>query len=429
MRSVVMLSYYYPPLVGIASERAAAFVRHLPEAGWDPIVIAPRRGFFHRVPVPEIAQNAVVRTRNPELSRLLRTGFAAATGAAHEDGGTVVQVGTSAVAAGLRRFVREALYVPDAQVGWIPFAARAAARQISRLPEGTVLFSTSVPFSAHLAAMWALRRHARTPWVAEFRDPWSEAHPWLRPSSALRRRLDRSIHHRILQAATRIVVTSAGLRGLLLGAFPDLDPGRVDVVMNGFEAGPVGSPPPPAAPLQILYAGSVAPGEDVVPMMRAAARVHARHPGRLRITVVGPPEPWRAHGPRAADWLDLKGVHTPEQARALMRGASALFLLQSHEAYALTLPGKLWEYVGARRPVLAAVPGSWPMVELLRTHADLRLASNSEAALATEIEGLLAEHERGGLQAPRVSENTVRPLERRAQAARLAAVFTRATAS
>jgi hypothetical protein len=112
-----------------------------------------------------------------------------------------------------------------------------------------------------------------------------------------------------------------------------------------------------------------------------------------------------------------------------MRSASALFLLQSHEAYALTLPGKLWEYVGARRPILAAVPGSWPMVELMRTHADLRLVPNLEAALAAEISRLLAEHNQGLIQTPRVSEETVRPLERRVQATRLAAVLARAVTS
>jgi hypothetical protein len=428
LNAVVMVCYYFPPLVGIASERAAAFARHLPEAGWDPIVVAPRRGFFHRADEPPQASAVVVRTRNPELSRLLRRGFTAATGTRPDDGGIVVPVPTAAGGAALRRFAREVLYVPDAQLAWIPFAGRAAARELARLPERSVLFSTSVPYSAHFAAMWA-RRRRRTPWVAEFRDPWSEAHTKLRPASPARRRLDRSMHQGILRAATRVVVTSTGLRARLLAVFPELDPDRVDVVMNGFEPGPAGTTPEPGQPLQILYAGTVASGEDVGPILQATEMVHARNPGRLRLTIVGPPGDWRGRVDNLAPWLELKGLHTPEQARLQMRDASALFLLQSHEAYADTLPGKLLEYVGARRPILAAVPESWSMVEVLRAHSDVRLAPNIAEALASQIERLLAEHAAGELQRPRVPEEVVQPLGRREQTKRLAEVFARALAS
>jgi hypothetical protein len=428
MKRVIMISYYFPPLVGIASERAAAFARHLPTAGWEPTVIAPREGFFHRVSIGGQTATSVVRTTNPELSRLLRTGFSVATRAVRPDDDTVLPVGTSSVAARLRRLARGALYVPDAQLGWVPFAGQAAARELTRSPERAVLFSSSVPFSAHLAAMWARSRVGRVPWVAEFRDPWSEAHPSLLPASALRRRIDRSLHRRILRDATRIVVTSPGFRDLLLETFPELDPARVDVVMNGFEPAPVGSPPSPSERLRIVYAGTVAPGEDVGPFLAALDHIHEERPGRLHLTVVGSPEPWRRMRGEAP-WLDLRGMRTPEEARGFMHNASAVFLLQSHEAYALTLPGKLWEYVGARRPILAAVPGSWPMVDLLRAHADLRLAPNTESGLSAELERLLAEHETGRLQPPRVSEEAVRPLERRVQAVRMAAVFESAAAS
>jgi glycosyltransferase involved in cell wall biosynthesis len=422
----VMVSYYFPPLVGIASERAAAFARHLPDVGWTPIIVAPRKGYYHRADEQLTADTTVVRTRNPELSRLLRSGFDAATGAAPSPDGAVAPTEPSRTTARLRRFVRDVLYVPDAQMGWIPFAAQAVARELSRVPGPSILFSSSVPYSAHFAAMYA-RRRWRMPWVAEFRDPWSEAHPLLRPSSPRRQRLDRRMHRSIVNSATHIVVTSDPLRARLLAAFPQLDPQRVDVVMNGFEPGPAGVPPSPAEPLRILYAGTVAPGENVVPVLQAMELLHQRKPGRIRLAIVGPTAPWNTD--IARPWLETSGLHTPEQARSLMRNASALFLLQSNEAYMDTIPGKLLEYVGARRPILAAVPESWPMVALMRAHADARVTANAVVGLVRMMEEVLVEHESGRLQAPRVSEEVTRPFERREQTRRLAAVFQRALES
>jgi hypothetical protein len=235
------------------------------------------------------------------------------------------------------------------------------------------------------------------------------------------------MHRSIVNSATHIVVTSDPLRARLLAAFPQLDPQRVDVVMNGFEPGPAGVPPSPAEPLRILYAGTVAPGENVVPVLQAMELLHQRKPGRIRLAIVGPTAPWNTD--IARPWLETSGLHTPEQARSLMRNASALFLLQSNEAYMDTIPGKLLEYVGARRPILAAVPESWPMVALMRAHADARVTANAVVGLVRMMEEVLVEHESGRLQAPRVSEEVTRPFERREQTRRLAAVFQRALES
>jgi hypothetical protein len=39
MKSVLFLSYYFPPIGGAGAQRPAAFARHLPQLGWAPVVI------------------------------------------------------------------------------------------------------------------------------------------------------------------------------------------------------------------------------------------------------------------------------------------------------------------------------------------------------------------------------------------------------
>ena len=426
-----MLAYYFPPLVGIAAERMAAYSRRLPEWGWTPTVITPKAGFFHRAPVKDGARSArethagVIRTPSLELSRMIRRSFASASGIDLGDSSDIRPIPTRGVGDSLRRLVRSFVYVPDAQVGWIPFASRAAEGAIQRAKAGgpCVVFSSSVPYSAHLAASRAARR-LDVPWVTEFRDPWSEAHPSLKEGPAWRWRLNERIQTRILWAADHVIVTSESTKSQLISSF-SLPAERITVVMNGFEPVSDTQPPAPDQPFELVYAGTVARLERVRPLLEALDHLFQRRGPGFRLRVLGPTSPWEPDAsapPRP--WLQLDGLLTPDRAREAMAGASANVLIQAHESYADIVPGKLVEYLGARRPVLAAVVPESEMEDLISVYGDGRMVvPNESRAFGPELERLLQEHRAGELQRHRVPADLVAPLQRRSQTGRLAAVF------
>ena len=74
---VVILAYYFPPLAGIASERAFSLSHHLRDLGWDVVVVTARDGFYHRSPEAAEASVEVVKTRSIEISRLVRQAYSA----------------------------------------------------------------------------------------------------------------------------------------------------------------------------------------------------------------------------------------------------------------------------------------------------------------------------------------------------------------
>jgi len=205
---VVFLAYYFPPLIGIASERAASLSRHLLGLGWEPTVITTRRGHYHRLATVDGFPFSVVRTPSLEISRLLRSAYGGPRNDARAGSTTAVRpVDAGRLGSLARRVVRDFVYVPDAQVGWIPFATAAAARAVGTYPNASVLLSTSVPYSAHLAAMAAARRSGAA-WVAEFRDPWSTGIPPARTVHPVRQWVDWRLERRILRAADHVIVTS-----------------------------------------------------------------------------------------------------------------------------------------------------------------------------------------------------------------------------
>jgi glycosyltransferase involved in cell wall biosynthesis len=423
---VVFLAYYFPPLIGIASERAASLSRHLLNLGWEPTVITTRRGFYHRAAASGEFEFPVIRTPSLELSRLLRRAY---VGARH-DLRSVPTTTVRAVEAGrfgrvARRLVRDFAYVPDAQVGWIPFAAAAAARAVGGASPHGVLFSTSVPYSSHLAAMAASRRSGAG-WVAEFRDPWSTSIPPARTVHPLRQRIDWSLEDRIVRNADHVIVTSEATRLQYLESHASLPPERISVVTNGFEPIPAGEPPASDEQMTILYAGTVATGEDLAPLLAVLDQVHARRPGCFRLRVLGPPEPWRPRADSTPErpWLKLDGIVTPESAREAMANSSALLLAQTSPAYRTVIPGKVFEYVGVRRPVISIAPPASEMSAIIRAHGDARWVSPDRLhTLGSTVEELADEHIAGTLQAPRVAETIVAPLRRVEQARKLAVIF------
>lgn len=426
-----MLAYYFPPLAGIASDRAASLSMLLKLFGWEPVVVTSRNGFYYRATEGGSAQVIVQRTASIEISRAVRRAYLALRASGSDSGAKRLASTVAPVVTGpsrLRDVMREYVYVPDAQVGWIPFAAGAATRCVREAAPRRVLWSSSVPYSAHIAAMIAARRTGAA-WIAEFRDPWTTAHPINLPRSKLRRSVNLRIERSIVGSATHVVVLSEGVRSALLDRHPQLPPSRVSVVTNGFTPREPGSPPPPTGRMSILYAGTVATGEDPLPVLRVLDRVHARRPDSFRLVVMGPSEPWRKCDELVErSWLETRGMVSPSEANAAMRASSVLLVVQNHPAYRLVLPGKSFEYIGSRRPILALVPTDWELARMLRRYSDLRRVDPpDESRLAAEIERLLDEHAAGTLQAPRVSDELIAPLRRSEQARKLAVIFDRVT--
>lgn len=399
------------------------FFRHLPEAGWDPLVLAPRDPHFHQAPLEGQEDPAsVIRTGSLELSRVLRRGLSVP----RPD--SLQPAHTGGPGPALRRLVRDYLYVPDAQVGWIPFLVRAGTRVLEREKNRKwVLFSSSVPYSAHLAAA-RLAARVRVPWVAEFRDPWSAQDPSRLPVSTFRRKLDARVEGWVLRRARHIVVTAHRTEELLFQHFPETPSEKVTVIPNGFEPGPPGKVPDPAEPMTLVHAGTLQDPAYLAPLLAAVATLEADRPGSVRIISHGDRGPWRTALQDLElgepDWVDLRGVVSPDTANRAMAGASALLLFYPHIRFARVISGKLFSYLGARRPILGVVPPGSEMEELIFQAGDGWLVPEwDEAGIRRQLNGLLEEHRHGRLQSPRVPAEAVASFTRKARAGDLARVL------
>jgi len=422
-RKVLLVSYTFPPQYDVSARRTAKLCKYLPRAGWQPIVltkdwtrdVAPEDARAYTVvPHPEALEaipdvhvvRAPYRSHDNALRRLHRRlggvyehssrDLSAINNGAHQAGGAT-RNGT-----GNGRFprtlARRALSLfspvfgdfPDAFRGWIAPAVRTGVDVVRQ--EGIdAICSVCPPSTAHVVASEIARRTG-LPWVAQFDDLYS--FHLERQRRAIWRPYADYMHRRWMGLATLAgAITPAMLR--YVQSTYALDG---DVVVVGFDPDDQPHAPAPARDrFRLAYTGSVYPGDQRPDILFEAIERLCANAASPPIEVVfagtGCDVELRAmltafpNAERACVFVDRL---SPPEALRLQRQADALLLLNctnpSREEGTLSYPAKAFEYLNARRPILALPrdPGGWGDQLLEHTGTGITVDSAGDAAGALE---------------------------------------------
>jgi glycosyltransferase involved in cell wall biosynthesis len=402
---LLVVSMYWPPAGGAGVQRPLKLSGHLAELGFDVHVLAPDDPkWLHRdaslVSPPGVtvhrARNLGPRSRRP--AEELR----AARG-----------VGRLAVRAEL---AARAALVPDAAVLWNLTAIPAAIRLVRQLSIDVVL-TTSPPGSVHLAGA-AVRRATSTRWVADLRDSLVQ-HVHRRHEV----RGERALGRLVARQADAIVCVSNAIAEETAELRPR---GPVRVIGNGCDFEDFdGLEYRRGGRFRITHAGSFFGRRDPRPFLDALARtdadVVARFAGDFRSSD-------REYADRLGlgDRLELIPYASRTQALALQRDSEALLLLipEAEGRGRGVLSGKVFEYLAAERPILAAVPPDGEAARLLRDlGAGIVAAPDDVDALVAALGDLETRWRAGELNGTPLSPEARARLSRRARAEELAALL------
>ena len=435
-RRALVVAYCFPPHAAIGTHRALRLVTHLAGRGWEIDVLTARpeaylpgtavdEGLLDRVPAGvRVTRTGAFRglTRLGRalepLKRTLRPAADRPTGttaARVADGGGRADRGAIAVAKAL---VEELCAMPDKDVGWVaPAIARGLRASAGRRPD--VIFSSAPPWSTHIVAA-ALARRLGSRWVADFRDPWVRS-PWTRYTTGPAKGVATWLERLVVTTADAVLFTTEAARQEFAGHYGPAMAGRFHAVPNGcdpadfdgIESGPA------TDQLVLLHAGTLYGGRSPLPLLRAVAAVAAADPraaARLRVRFLGSTTFPGLDIPRVCADLGIAGlvdlVPRVERRESLaeMRRASALVILQGGTSMAI--PGKLYEYLAAGRPILALCEDG-EMGALIREQgAGLVVPPENDAAIRDALLTLLATPEaRWPRAAPASYDGRVRAAE------------------
>ncbi len=361
MRRVLFVAYLYPPIANSGTRRSLCFGNHLPDQGWQPVVLS----------LDPVGETAV----DPALLREVRAGLQVERVALGSR--TVARRWTAwlpdslaqRLEAGLAWRLQARNEVPDRVSCWLePAVARGI--ELHREQAFDAIYASGWPWTGFLVAQ-KLSEATGVPYVLDYRDNWNPigtegANDWDRATDAQKTQSPALELSAARGAAAVITVTEALARAMAPTS------GRTDfqVITNGFEPADFAAPMAPVNDglIRITYTGVWRPGYGLHDLYHAIALLkQSKAPvvQRLRVEVAGfAPGPAQEHG--VDDVVQELGPVSHTRALQLMQQADVQFLPVPTGLYAdACLPGKVFEYMGSARPILALAPAGSEVAKAL----------------------------------------------------------------
>src|SRR6266498_2701246 len=407
---VLLVTMYFPPAGGGGVQRPLKFAAHLPAHGIETHVLAPHDPkWIHSDPdlaPPTQAWIHRARYLGPRSRKL-----------ADDLHG---REGLDRLSRQARSLSRRVL-VPDENVGWNLTAIPAAVR-IARAEGIDVVLTTSPPNSVHLIGA-AVKRITGARWVADLRDSVG-AHPHRRverASARAKEKVSESVAHLVARRADVIVAASEAIADEARTLKPG---GVVTTILNGADFDDfAGLEYRRGDRFRITHTGSFFGKRDPRPFLTALAEsgledVVARFVGDFRVA----DREW-AETLGLGDRFELHPYVSRREALALQRDSDALLLLipEARGRGHGVLSGKVFEYLAAERPILAAVPPEGAAAELIRdTGTGLVAPPDDVPALTRALARRPAGRRAGKLDGTPLSEDDRERLGRGARVEELA---------
>ena len=416
LKKLLVISYYWPPAGGAGVQRCLKFVRHLPEFGYEPIVITvDERVATYPVTDPTLQADIpegvrVIRTRSFEplsvLSRFVGKENVPYGGFANTRKESRVQQ--------LLRWVRGNFFIPDARKGWVPHALKEATRIIREEQIERVMIS-SPPHSSQLIGLQLKKRFPGLTWIADMRDPWTDIYYYKDlMHTQVAARADAALERKVLESADLILVVSEPIRQAFLKKSEKLNSAKISVIPNGYDADDFQScNRERSGDFTISYVGTLAESYHPEVFIDVLNRFASSRPqDKVCFRFVGN-IPWNIRErfeKQARGWNVLWTGHVPhlEATRAMQDADVLLLVIPDVSGAEGILTGKLFEYIGSGSPILGIGPCTGEAARILNeTQAGTMFDRSDVSGMVAFIEQVFL-HRKDSATASQRSGNAAR---------------------
>ena len=372
MKKILFLSYYWPPSGGPGVQRALKFVKYFPDFNIFPTVVT--------VDENQASYPLIDKSLNKEVSSKLKVIRTASfeplsiyrrfnkrkeipySGFVNIDKNTFFQK--------ISRFIRGNFFIPDARVGWVNYAYKSALKELSSQKIDAII-TTSPPHSSQLIGL-KLKTKTGLPWIADLRDPWTDIFfyndfyhlPYAK-------RLDKKYERQVLEKADHIIVTSQATKELYLTKSDQLKADKISVIPNGYDEFDFAKKVSfSEKEFIITYSGTIADQQQIDTLLKAISNIRKKHastPIKLRfVGNVSEGIQGKLTKNGIDDICEFVGYLPHADSIDYLLKSSILLLvipkvknnsgLSATKALSLNVPGKIFEYLASRKPIICIGP-------------------------------------------------------------------------
>ena len=398
MKKALIITYYWPPAGGPGVQRWLNFVKYFKEFGIEPIVYVPENPHY---PIIDPSFEADVLNDIEILKHPVNEPYKFAKVLSKKKtsqiSSGIISETTPSFIEKLLLFIRGNFFIPDARVGWVKPSVTFLKKYLSENKIDTVI-TTGPPHSLHLIGL-QLQKETKLPWIADFRDPWTTIHyhKSLRLTKASEQK-HKKLEADVLQNADLITVTSPTTKK----EFQEITQKPIEVITNGYEINEKIIPILDAK-FTLVHVGSLLSERNPIVLWEVLSELIKENTefaadfqlilaGTISENVV---QSIKKHG--LGDNLKLSGYVSHSEALQMQHNAQVLLLLEIDrpETRAI-IPGKLFEYFAAKRPIVALGPKGSDIEQLISETQSGEFFEHSEKQkLKSNILQLYSDYKKG----------------------------------
>lgn len=392
---VVIITYYWPPAGGSGVQRWLKFVKYFQEFGIEPIVYTVDKANYPK-------EDTTLLKEIPENVTILKQPIWEPTDVFFWKRKNQQKTGVSnASKGGFLSFIRGNFFIPDPKVFWVNKSVRFLQNYIVENKIEAII-STGPPHSMHLIAQ-KLRFNNSLKWIADFRDPWTNLYyneDFKQRNFAKNK--NKKLETAVLKNADCILTVSNVLKKEF-----EKTAKNVAVIPNGFDVETFAVKSLKLDDeFSISYIGLLPKQSNpkvLFKVLNALCKNNSSFSGDLKINFIGDISEEVKKEISANNLMEkvaFKGYVSHQEAIEYQKKSQVLLLLIPNvkESKGI-LTGKLFEYMTAKRPILAIGPEQGDLNDILNdTNTGVVVGFNNEEKLSSEIVQLYDQYKKGVLQ-------------------------------
>ena len=388
MKRVLIIAYYWPPAGGPGVQRWLKFVTYFREFGIEPIVYTPENPHYPLIDeniineVPEGIE--IIKFPIKEPYRFAQLFSKKKT---KQISSGIITKKQPSIVERVMLWIRGNYFIPDARIGWVKPSVKYLKEYIKQNNIDAII-TTGPPHSMHLIGL-ELKRKLSITWIADFRDPWTTIHyhKSLQLSDSSEKK-HKQLEKEVLQNADCVVVTSPNTKI----EFKEVTDQPIEVITNGYDTNHIVTNDLDEK-FTLVHIGSLLSGRNPEVLWKVLSELCLKNESfanDFKLKLIGAVsneviDSLKKH--QLVENTEVVGYVSHQEALQYQHNAQMLLLIEMDTAETRSIiPGKLFEYLLAKRPIVALGPeGSDIEAIISETNSGRFFNYNDELQLKKEI--------------------------------------------
>ena len=364
-KKVLIITYYWPPAGGSGVQRWLKFVKYLRDFDIEPVIYTvdnPGYAINDKSLINEIP-NSIETLRQPIFEPNLILNFFGTKTNRESAGflnpnpnfiGKVIQ------------YIRANYFIPDARKFWIKPSVKFLSNYLEKNPVD-VIITTGPPHSLHLIGLH-LKKKKDIKWISDFRDPWTEIDYFHKmPLNKKAKKKHHQLEREVLKNSDSVIVVGNTMRDQYLK-----ETDKVVTISNGFDTSDNKEVSHLDIFFSITHVGMMNADRNPSDLWKILKEICLENPdfkSDLKIRLIGKIAKEVSHDLNIFDsgiTEVVDYVSYAEVKKYQLETQVLLLCINNVPSARGIITGKIFEYLQAKRPILAIGPEDGDAAEILK---------------------------------------------------------------